>query len=143
GVRRVARGPARDAPVGARPAGAAGHAAWDRPGRRPGSAPTAWLGPAEARLAPVGVEPLVEAALRLVAAVAVALLDAADELVVVALGHREVVVGELAPLLLDGAPERLPVALQNVPVHERTSLVAARPWRAEPGCASLAVTSPA
>src|SRR5690606_5112221 len=90
---------------------------WDSRGRVTRNGAGAPSGPPEARLATAAVEPLVEAALRLVAAVTVALLDAPDELVVVALGHRQVVVGELAPLLLDVALELLPVALQDVPVH--------------------------
>src|SRR5690554_4737807 len=85
--------------------------------RRQGGPRLRRSGPAEAHVAAAGFQELVEVALGLLAAVAVALLDTADELVVVAFGHRQVVVRELAPLLLDVALELLPVALQNVPVH--------------------------
>src|SRR5205814_6876221 len=53
----------------------------------------------------------------LVARVAVALLDLADELVALA-GHAiELVIGELAPALLQRALHLLPVACNAIPIH--------------------------
>src|SRR5690606_23371010 len=94
-------------------------------------------GSAEARVACAAVEEVVQPALALLPAVAVALLDAAHELVVVAFGRREIVIRELAPLFLDVAFELLPVALQYVSVHVMPSLrcrVTGRP----PGPTTLA-----
>src|SRR3972149_9206361 len=49
--------------------------------------------------------------------VAVALLQQADQALGLALDSVEVVVRELAPLLLDEAPQLPPLALQDVLVH--------------------------
>src|SRR5262249_1993618 len=45
------------------------------------------------------------------------LLDLADQLFLLAGDHREIVVRELAPLLLDLAAELLPVALHLIAIH--------------------------
>src|SRR5690606_22946310 len=63
------------------------------------------------------VGPGVHLALGLVPGDAVALLHTAGELVALAGGDVEVVVGELAPLLLRLALELLPVAFDAIPVH--------------------------
>src|SRR5690606_14897333 len=67
----------------------------------------------------VGVppRPLVDLALGGVAGQPVTLLHLADQLVAVAFQGRHVVVGQLAPLLLDLALELVPVAADGVPVH--------------------------
>src|SRR5687768_7964143 len=61
--------------------------------------------------------PVVHLLLGLVARAAVALLDLAHQLVAAAFHLVELVVGELAPLLLHAALHLLPVALDGVPVH--------------------------
>ena len=48
---------------------------------------------------------------------AVALLQLAFELLAAAFDPVEIVIGELAPFLLGGALELLPVALDPVPIH--------------------------
>src|SRR5262245_35051023 len=62
-------------------------------------------------------EPSVDLALGIVLGNAVALLKPARKLGALALDHIEVVVGELAPLLLNLALELFPVAFHAVPIH--------------------------
>src|SRR6185436_13868079 len=61
--------------------------------------------------------PVGDLALGLVLADAVGVLDLADQLVALARDAVEVVVGELAPLLLRLALQLLPVAFDAIPVH--------------------------
>src|ERR1043165_9448935 len=63
------------------------------------------------------VDPAIDLLLRLVLGDAVALLDAADELVLLAVDDGDVVLGQLAPLLLDLAGELLPIAFDTIPIH--------------------------
>src|SRR3954451_5306237 len=63
------------------------------------------------------VDPAIDLALRLVLGKAVAFLDAANELVLLAVDDGDVVLGQLAPLLLDLAGELLPVAFNAIPIH--------------------------
>src|SRR5207245_9010946 len=69
------------------------------------------------RLDPVGHIPA-----DLVLGKAVTLLELAFELLAATLDHVEIVVGELAPLLLGGALELLPVAFNPVPIHRHPSV---------------------
>src|ERR1043165_1581444 len=62
-------------------------------------------------------EPVVHVLADLVLGEAVALLQLAFELVAAALDDVEIVIGELAPLLLRRALELLPVTFNPVPVH--------------------------
>src|SRR5262249_45112099 len=55
--------------------------------------------------------------LRLILGVAVALLQTAGELLAPALDDFEIVLGELAPLLLGFAFELLPVSFDSIPIH--------------------------
>jgi hypothetical protein len=64
-----------------------------------------------------GLEPAVDLALGLVLRNAIALLETAGELLALALDHVEVVIGELAPLLLNLAFELLPVSFNAIPIH--------------------------
>ena len=48
---------------------------------------------------------------------AVTLLDLASQIFRVAFGNIEIIVGQLAPLLLDAALELLPLALDSIFVH--------------------------
>ena len=59
----------------------------------------------------------VDLALGLVLGDTVALLDASKQLVALAGDHVQVVVGELAPLLLDLALDLLPISFDTVFVH--------------------------
>src|ERR671913_2055381 len=63
------------------------------------------------------LDPAIDLALCLVLGDAVALLDTANELVLLAVDDRNVVLGQLAPLLLDLAGELLPVAFNAIPIH--------------------------
>src|SRR5690349_14057142 len=63
------------------------------------------------------VEPVVHFFRRLVLGVAVALLQPALKLVLPAVDDIEIVIGQLAPLLLDLALDLLPVSFDAVPVH--------------------------
>src|SRR3990170_1870529 len=63
------------------------------------------------------LDPAIDLAFCLVLGDAVALLDAANELVLLAVDDRNVVLGQLAPLLLDLAGELLPVAFNAIPIH--------------------------
>src|SRR5882757_6787865 len=84
------------------------------------------------------LEPGIDLALRLVPRNAVALLQPAGELLALALDHIEVVVGELAPLLLSLALELFPVAFDTIPIHRFTpcagmSLISEKTRRAKSG----------
>src|SRR5262249_11492756 len=61
--------------------------------------------------------PVLDLLLGLIPRDAVALLDAAHELVALAVDDREVVIGQLAPALLDLAGELLPIAGDLIPIH--------------------------
>src|SRR5438105_2960884 len=61
--------------------------------------------------------PILDLLLRFILGHAVALLDAAYELVLLPVDHLKVILGELAPLLSDLAGELLPIAFDPVPVH--------------------------
>ncbi len=63
-----------------------------------------------------GTPPLLDLALGFRAALAVLLLDLADQLLELAFGHVEIVVGQLAPLLLGFALELGPVAFENIAI---------------------------
>ena len=61
--------------------------------------------------------PVVDFLLYLVLGIPVARLDLALELLAVAVDLRDVVVGELAPLLLNFAGDLFPIAFDAVPIH--------------------------
>src|SRR5580704_6156322 len=63
------------------------------------------------------LQPVVDVLAHHVFGQAIALLDPAFELVALAVDLREIVVGELTPLLLDLAFGLLPVSFNAVPVH--------------------------
>src|SRR5260221_3931251 len=63
------------------------------------------------------VHPAVDLTLRLVLGDAIALLNATDELILLAVDDREIVFGQLAPLLLHLAGQLLPIAFNTIPVH--------------------------
>jgi hypothetical protein len=65
--------------------------------------------------------PGVNIALDLIPRLAVALLDLAFELVATSVDDVQVIVGELAPPLLDFALDLLPVSFNAVPIHDKTS----------------------
>src|SRR5512135_3569148 len=93
------------------------------PGTRVDEPPVA---PAPERLCPAAEESLriqrirelVEFFFRLVFCVAVPLLEEAGELVALPGDGRQVVVGQLAPLLFHFAGELLPVARDLIPIHD-------------------------
>src|SRR5262249_52739512 len=64
-------------------------------------------------------DPAVDLLLGLVFGDAVALLDLADQLDAASFDCGEIVVSELAPLLLDLAAQLLPITFDTVPVHDR------------------------
>src|ERR1043165_1882994 len=66
---------------------------------------------------PLGPHPVVDFALRVLLRPSVALLEATDQLLRVALDSGNVIVGQLAPLLTYAALELCPLALQRVLVH--------------------------
>src|SRR5437868_6806845 len=63
------------------------------------------------------VAELVHFFLRPIFGAAVTLLDSADELVLLASNHIQVVVGQLAPFLLHFSLELFPLAFHRAPVH--------------------------
>src|SRR5260370_13652016 len=63
------------------------------------------------------VHPRFDLTLRLVLGNAVAFLDAADELVLLAADDGQIVFGQLAPLLLHLAGQLLPIAFDAIPIH--------------------------
>src|SRR6266567_1362150 len=72
-------------------------------------------------------QPAIDLPLGFVAPNAVTLLDPADELGAFALDQIEIIVGELAPLLLHFAFYLLPVSFHAIPVHRRL-LLGRRGW---------------
>src|SRR5271169_1270358 len=64
-----------------------------------------------------GLEPVVNVLAHAVLGEAVALLDLAFELIALAVDQGQIVVGELAPLLLDLALGLFPVSFDTVPIH--------------------------
>src|SRR3982074_2931619 len=79
------------------------------------------------------VHPRVDLTLRLILGDAVAFLDTADELVLLAADDGQVVLGQLAPLLLHLAGELLPIAFDAIPIHDSLlSCADALPRRASP-----------
>src|SRR5258707_14026145 len=64
------------------------------------------------------VHPRVDLTLRRVLGDAVAFLDTADELVLLAADDGQVVLGQLAPLLLHLAGQLLPIAFDAIPIHD-------------------------
>ena len=64
----------------------------------------------------------VEFLLRLFLFVAISFLDAADQLISLSSDHGQLVVGQLAPLLLDLAGQLLPIAFDLIPVHGHDSV---------------------
>jgi hypothetical protein len=62
-------------------------------------------------------EPAVDLPLGLVFGNAISLLDLADQLDSAALDAVKVIIGELAPLLLNFAAELLPIAFDSIPIH--------------------------
>src|SRR5438132_12286466 len=64
-----------------------------------------------------GLQPSVDLALGLVLGEAVTLLQSSGQFLALALDHIEVIVGELAPFLLNLALELLPVAFDTIPIH--------------------------
>ena len=72
----------------------------------------------EARVSPLDLrEPFVDCALGLLFVVAIALLEDAEQFDALAVHDIDIVVGELAPLLLSLALELLPVAFNLIPIH--------------------------
>jgi hypothetical protein len=65
----------------------------------------------------VGLVPVVYILLGLVLGVAVALLDSSLKLLTLAVNNGQVVIGELAPLLLDLTLHVLPVSFNAIPIH--------------------------
>src|SRR4051812_16028185 len=65
----------------------------------------------------LAIEPAVDLGLRLVLGVTVVLLEAAFELVTLAVDDVQVIVGELAPLFLGLASELFPVSFDTIPIH--------------------------
>src|SRR5690606_5492999 len=68
----------------------------------------------------VARQPAVDVLLGVVLSFSVALLEASGEFRALALDYVEVIVGQLAPLLLNLALELLPVSFDLIPVHCRT-----------------------
>src|SRR6516225_880014 len=66
------------------------------------------------------LQPGIDLPIRLILAVAVALLQAPGELGALALDHIKVIGGELSPLLLHFALELFPVAFNPIPIHRVT-----------------------
>src|SRR5262249_60091489 len=71
-------------------------------------------------------EPAVDLALGLVLRHAVALLKPAAELRALTLDDVEIVVGQLAPLLLNLAFELFPIAFNSIPIHRVTPVLFSR-----------------
>jgi len=67
-------------------------------------------------------QPAVDLPLGFIPMYAVTLLDPADELGALAFDQIEIVIGELAPLLLHFAFHLLPVSFNSIPVHRRLLL---------------------
>src|SRR5690606_3777692 len=89
------------------------------------------------RLSSVGTAEVAHLALRLFLRPAVPLLDLAFELFGAAVDAVEVIIGELAPLLLHLAANLLPVALQLIHVHDMSFLDAIGCVRVEVSCETI------
>src|SRR5204862_204609 len=76
----------------------------------------------------LAIVPVVDVPADLILLMPVALLDPAFELIAPTVDHVEIIVGQLAPLLLDLAFDLLPVPFDSVPVHleSPSSFVGAR-----------------
>ena len=85
------------------------------PGPRGSPSPNACRGGRRGELQTAG--PSLDLLLGLVLGDAVALLDAADQLVLLAVDHAKIVIGEFSPLFLHLAGELFLVALDPVPIH--------------------------
>src|SRR4051812_47260631 len=68
------------------------------------------------------LEPAIDVLFGFVFRAAVALLKTAGEFGALAFNHAKVIVGELAPLLLNLTFDLLPVTFHAIPVHERSPL---------------------
>src|ERR1700730_10728712 len=88
------------------------------------------------------VHPRVDLTLRLILGDAVAFLDAADELVLLAADDSQVVLGQLAPLLLHLAGELLPIAFDAIPIHDSLLSYADVPPRNAPTLRGLRARLP-
>ena len=62
--------------------------------------------------------PVVNVLLDLILGEAITLLDLSFELIAATVDGSEVIVGELAPLLLDLACDLLPISFNAIPVHD-------------------------
>src|SRR5262245_60256227 len=71
------------------------------------------------------LQPGIDLLLGLVLGVPITLLQAAGELLALAFDHVDIVVGELAPVLLHFAFELVPVSFHTIPVHHLLLLVIA------------------
>src|SRR5262245_45985221 len=81
-----------------------------------------------------GVSPLLDLTLGLVLGNAIPLLYAANQLVLLPVDGRQVIVGQFAPLLLHLAGKLLPVPFDSIPVHD--SLL----WKVTPLMCSTALS---
>src|SRR5271166_4194196 len=90
----------------------------DRKRRQPPGRPGGWRLLRSALTA----SPVVDLFARLVSRDPVAFLDLAFQLFALAGDDIQIVVGEIAPLLLDLALDLLPVSLDSIPVHSSNSL---------------------
>ena len=81
-----------------------------------------WLGCA-ATLLRQRPKPIVHVAARLVLSNAVAFLNFPFQLFALALDNVKIVIGELAPLLLNTTAELLPIARDAIPIHGYASLL--------------------
>src|SRR6187399_658466 len=84
----------------------------------PGGPPAARLRTCAGATRFVGRDQGIELTIHLVLGQAIALLDPANELVALSAGGVEIVVGQLAPLLLDRTLELHPFALEDIVIHE-------------------------
>src|SRR5579885_168041 len=83
-----------------------------------GPSPTGpFLSPLSSLLPLLAIVPIVDFLPRLVLCIAVTLLQASFELILISGDHVEIVVCQLAPLLLYLALHLLPVSLDPIPVH--------------------------
>src|SRR4030095_3138973 len=92
---------------------------FDRDRKRPprGSGLVADRDRLDPRVLSLAAKPVGDLAIGHLARDAIALLDAADQLLALAFSAVEVIVGQLAPLFADAPLEFLPVAFDSIPVH--------------------------
>ena len=86
----------------------------------------------------VAVCPLLDLTLGLILGDSVTLLDATNQLVLLAVDDREIIVGQLAPLLLHLAGDLLSIAFDAIPVHVSLLFV----WNSAPLCGTPAAMPP-